>query len=196
MENNNYNLYFDIANESDIPGIMTIEKSFFATGVAYTEKDIRKWMKHNPNMFYVIRDNIGQVKAFTIMAPITEECYNKFKNGLVTDMNQFELSDIEITLQSDYYYFADVASLEKDTIASMLLFKNILPIMWEHTHYIVTTPITEEGKNKSRRLGAKNINGEDYLELNKPCYIEVATCKNIAQKYIGTIEKILSRRKK
>ena len=196
MENNISNLYFDIAKESDIPEIMTIEETFFATGVSYTEENIRKWMNYNPNMFYVIRNNIGQVKAFTIIAPITEECYNKFKNGSISDMNQFELSDIEVTLQSDYYYFADVAALEKDAIASMLLFKNILPIMWEHTHYIVTTPITEEGKNKAKRLGAKNITGENYLELNKPCYIEVATCKSIAQKYIGTIEKILSRRKK
>jgi len=196
MEKNNYDLYFDIANESDIPGIMNIENSFFGKEIAYREEEIRKWMRHNQNMIYVIRDSIGQVKAFTIIAPITEECYNKFKNNTISDMNQFELSDIEVTLQSDYYYFADVAAQEKDAIASMLLFKNILPILWENTHYIVITPITEEGKNKSKRLGAKNKNGEDSLNLNEACYIEVETCKNIAEKYIGTIERILKRRKK
>jgi len=193
---NNKDLYFDLANEYDIEGIMEIEENFFQSGVAYKKEDIIKWMNYNPNMFYVVRDSEGRVKAFTIIAPITEECYKKFKSGIITDMNEFELSDIMITLQSDYYYFADVASKQKDAIAAMILFNNILPIIWENTHYVVTTPITDAGRNKARKLGAKNSNGEELLTLNVPCYIEVASSKEKAQRLIEQAKKILARQKK
>ena len=196
MEINNQELYFGLAKEVDIPQIMALEEKFFSSGVAYLEDDVRKWMTYNPNMFYVVKDDLGCIRAFTIMAPITKECYMKFRNGIVTDMNEFELSDLLVSLQSDYYYFADVVSDKKDAIAAMILFNNILPIIWNNTHYVVTTPITDAGRNKARKLGAKNNLGGYELSLNKPCYVEVPESRERAENLIRQANKILARKKK
>lgn len=187
--------YFDVANENDILGIMEIEDKYFGK-LAYKEEDIRKWMQCNSNMIYVVRNNEDKVIAFTIIAPITYECYEKFRNGFITDMNQFELTDICTTLQSDYYYFADVVSDNKNPIASMIIFKNILPILWTNAKYIVTTPVTDNGRNKAAKLGAKNIDGEVNLTLNESCYIDVSSAKIIAEKMVSIMDKALKRTKK
>ena len=192
MERYNNGYVFDLAKEEDISGIMELELKYFES-LSYREEDIRKWLYHNPNMIYVVRDN-NKVIAFTIIAPITDKCYDKFKNGIVTDMNEFELSDIEVTMDSDYYYFADVVSDNKNPIASMIMFKHILPIFWEKAKYIVTTPITNGGKNKAVKLKAKDIHGENNLELYKPCYVDVVEATETAKKMVKKIEKVLNRK--
>ena len=184
---------FDLATVEDIKGIMELELKYFNT-LAYKEEDIIKWLKHNREMFYVVKDNTNKVVAFTIIVPITKNCYNKFKSGIVTDMNEFALSDIETTMESDYYYFADVVSDNKNTIASMIIFKHILPILWEKPKYIVTTPITNNGKNKALKLRAKNINGDSILELNNPCYINVEEATEVAKSMVSRIKKVLERK--
>lgn len=189
--NNGY--IFDLAKEEDIKGIMELELKYFNT-LAYKEEDIRKWLKHNRKMFYVVKDNTNKVVAFTIIVPITENCYNKFKNGLVTDMNEFYLSDIKTTMESDYYYFADVVSDNKNPIAAMIMFKHILPILWEKPKYIVTTPLTNSGKNKASKLKATNIDGDSILELNKPCYINVEEATDTAKDMVNTIKKVLEKK--
>lgn len=193
MEKYRNGYVFDLATVEDIKGIMELELKYFNT-LAYKEEDIRKWLKHNREMFYVVKDNTNKVVAFTIIVPITKNCYNKFKSGIVTDMNEFALSDIETTMESDYYYFADVVSDNKNTIASMIIFKHILPILWEKPKYIVTTPITNNGKNKALKLRAKNINGESILELNNPCYINVEEATEVAKSMVSTIKKVLERK--
>lgn len=193
MKKYNNGYIFDLAKEEDIKGIMELELKYFKE-LSYKEDDIRKWIKRNSSMIYVVRDSNNIIIAFTIIAPITNNCYNKFKSGIVTDMNEFELEDIETTMESDYYYFADVVSDDKNPIASMIMFKHILPIFWEKAKYVVTTPITNNGKNKAIKLKARNINGESTLELNKPCYVDVVESTETAKKMVNTIEKVLKRK--
>ena len=194
MEKYSNGYCFDLASKEDISGIIELENKYFEEDIVYKEEEIRKWISYNPNMIYVVRDSNNKVIAFTIIAPITEECYNKFRGGLITDMNEFEQSDIMVTLQSDYYYFADVVSDNKNPIASMIMFRNILPILWENTHYIVTTPVTDAGKNKAIKLGAKNTYGESTLKLEEPCYVEVSSSKPIAEKMVSAMNKILKKK--
>ena len=189
-----YNGYvFDLAKEEDIKGIMELELKYFDT-LAYKEEDIRKWMKHNNEMFYVVKDNENKVIAFTIIAPITENCYNKFKCGIFTDMNEFELNDITDTMESDYYYFADVVSDKKNALAAMIIFKHILPILWEKPKYIVATPVSNSGKNKALKLKAKNLNGDSILDLGKPCYINVGEAAETAKSMVDTIKRVLEKK--
>lgn len=193
MEKYRNGYVFDLAKEEDIKGIMEIELKYFES-LAYKEEDIIKWMQHNNEMFYVVKDAENKVIAFTIIAPITKNCYNKFKNGIVKDMNEFNLSDIETTMESDYYYFADVVSDKKNSIAAMIIFKHILPILWEKPKYIVTTPVTNSGKNKALKLKAKNLNGNSNLELEEPCYINVKEATETAMEMVETIKKVLARK--
>ena len=185
---------FDVAREEDILGIIGLESKYFSEKIAYKEEDIRRWLNHNRNMIYVVRDTENRVKAFTIIVPISFNAYNKFKDGKLTDMDKIDLEDIGTSIKSDYYYFADVVSDDKNPLSSMIIFRNILPILINNAKYIVTTPVTNEGRNKAKKLGAININNGDDLSLNEPCYIDVASAEVIANKMITVIDKAMNRR--
>ena len=185
-----------VAEDYDIDGIMAIEENFFKEKeISYKREDIIKWMNFNRNMFYVVRDTNNQVVAFTILVPITEDCYCKFKQGKNNDLDKLQLGDIVPYMESDYYYFADVACLNKDANASMIIFRTVLPFLIENTKYIVTTPVTKEGQIKASKLCAKNTFGESSLELGVPCYIKVEEAIETAKRMIAITDKFIERSK-
>lgn len=191
------NLEFSVADYYDVDGIMAIEEKYFSSnGIAYTKEDIIKWMAYNPEMVYVVRDEEKQVKGFTIIVPLTKIGYDKYRNGLVKDLDKLELSDIVSSMESEYYYFADVACDNKNKVASMVLFNNILPILLEKAKYIVTTPVTKEGRNKAVRLYAKNASGDASIELDEPCYIDVEEARKEARHIIEVTTNFLNKGKK
>lgn len=159
---------FEVATIKDIDEIISIEEEFFENGVAYTKEFIITWMKHNPNMFFVVKDNNLKIKGFTILAPITEECYQKLKNNEITDMINFKQTDVLNTIQSEYYYFADIASSKKDSLASISLLHGIQKHLSQNAHFIAATPITEDGVRISKYFGFGPT-----VEKGKNCFKEV-----------------------
>lgn len=159
---------FKAATFADIDGIVAIEEEFFENGVAYTVEFLREWMTYNPNMFFVVKDNNQTIKAFTILAPVTEECYQKLCTNEVTDMISFKKEDVLNSIQSEYYYFADIASAKKDPIASISLLQGIQMHLSENAHYIAATPITDDGVRISKYFGF----GPD-VEKGRNCFVEV-----------------------
>lgn len=144
---------FSIATGEDVKGIIEIEKNFFDKGVAYTEDFIQDWMNYNPNMFYVVKDNNNVVKAFTILVPVTEQCYQALIKNEITDMNQFQKEHVLNEIQSKYYYFADIAASNKDPFASVSLLNGIQIYLCENAQYVVTTPITNDGERVCQLFG-------------------------------------------
>ena len=159
---------FKAATIEDIAKMVAIEEEFFENGIAYTADFISTWMQYNPNMFYVVKDSDGTVKAFTILVPITEACYEKLKRNEITDMISFKEEDVLNSIQSEYYYFADIASSKKDPLASFSLLKGIQKFLGDNAHYIATTPITDDGVRISIRFGFG-----PQVKKGENCFVEV-----------------------
>ena len=173
---------FTIATTEDIESIVEIEKKYFEKSVAYTSEFIRKWIDYNPNMFYVVKDRNNNIKAFTILVPITEVCFNKLSRNEINDMNQFEKSDVLQTAQSEFYYFADIATFNKDPLSTVSLLNGIQKYLCNYAHYVAATPITDDGLRISKIFGFGPI-----LERGKNCFVEITP--EIKEKYQDGFEK-------
>lgn len=160
---------FEKANIKDAKAISNIEKEYFEEGIAYTEEFIKDWMNYNPEMFWVVRDELGIVKAHTILVPVTRECYQRLYKNQIHDMLEFKKEDVLQTEQADYYYTASIA-ITKDVInklkVSSVLLSGIICYFYEHGERIITTPITEAGLSITKSLGYSAINGIDDINNN------------------------------
>lgn len=159
---------FTVATIDDIKGIVDIEAKYFENGIAYTSEFIKKWLAYNPNMFYVVKDKNDNIKAFTILVPITENCFNKLKENEINDMNQFDEGDVLQTVQSEFYYFADIATFNKDPLSTVSLLNGIQKHLCANAHYVAATPITNDGLRISKIFGFGPI-----LEKGKNCFVEI-----------------------
>jgi len=159
---------FTVATINDVDGIVEIEKKYFESGIAYTSEFIKKWINYNPNMFYVVKDKNNNIKAFTILVPITQDCFNKLRRNEINDMNQFEESDILQTVQSEFYYFADIATFNKEPLSTVSLLNGIQKHLCANAHYVAATPITDDGLRISKIFGFGPI-----LEKGKNCFVEI-----------------------
>lgn len=159
---------FTVATFEDVEGIVDIEKNFFEKGVAYTADFIEDWMNYNPNMFYVVKDRNDVVRAFTILVPITKECYMALKKNEITDMNEFKKEDVLVTTQSEYYYFADIAATNKEPLAAVSILNGIQIYLCQNAHYVATTPITNDGERVSKIFGFGPL-----VEKGKNCFLEI-----------------------
>lgn len=154
---------FEKAKPEDLETIASIEKEFFGDyEKAFDLEFFKKWYDYNPNIFYVVRDDTGEVKAFTIMVPVTKETYDRISQGEIDDMYDFELSDTVKEVEWPYYYFADIAISKKNKpvdymISARHLFKGIVDFLKENSKYILTTPVTTSGKKMCEVMGFKKI---------------------------------------
>lgn len=166
---------FQIANIDDAKAIADIESEHFDEGIAYTEDFVKNWMNYNSEMFYVVKDENGNVVAHTILVPVTSECYDKLRKNLVHDMLEFNKDDVLDNKDSDYYYAASIAvkkeAIRKISVLSSLI-SGIIQYFSEYGHYIITTPITKAGLTITQSLGYKAINGENVINNNYEIVIE------------------------
>lgn len=162
------NYKFTKARVEDIKQMVEIEQLFFENGIAYTEAFIENWMSYNDNMFYVIRNKKEQIKGFTILVPITKECYQLLLNNEIKDMMEFKKEYVLQTIQSEYYYFADVAVNKQDPLAALSILNEIQIFLCRNAHYVATTPITDDGERVCHffHFGPK-------IEKGQNCFLEI-----------------------
>ena len=140
----------------------------------YDLEFIKKWYKHNPGMFLVVREvDTRKVVAFTITAPITEEAYNLFMEQKIFDMDDswedYVLkSDDAVPIPSKYFYFADICMSEDRVPRGMTSKVDVLFTLYEGignildpnktgVEHIVSTAITEEGFRASTGMNFECI---------------------------------------
>ena len=186
-------LKFEKAKETDIPELVAIEKEFFdGYSRIFDEVNMTKWFYHNPDMFYVVKDNNDEIKAFTIITPVTDELYTKLRNGEVTDLFDFKGEEVPTDFNSDFYYIADACVKGKSSnlgfikIAGTLLI-NIAKILKENAKLVITSPITDASKNLCSHLNFKLISSEMFE--GKECGVYELECSD--QKY----EELIKNRK-
>ena len=159
---------FEVATKEDVESMIRIEETFFEKGVAYNKEFILKWMEYNPYMFYKVEDRNGSLKAFTILVPITADCYHSLVRGEMNDMISFREEDVLKETKSEYYYFADIAAASKDALASYSILNGIQIYLCQNAHYVATTPLTEDGIRICELFGFGPV-----LEKGKNCFLEI-----------------------
>lgn len=184
---------FENASSNDIKAIAEIEHEYFEEGVAYTEEFIKKWMEYNPNIFWVVKDEVGKVVAHTILVPVTEECYEKLYQNEIHDMIEFRETDVLQDEDSDYYYTASIA-VEKEYRSRLTvvntLFVGIISYFSQHGSRIITTPITTDGLKITKSLGYRAIDGKDRVDTNYEIVIGKEPNHPIRKKYSRVLKMI------
>lgn len=164
---------FGLANESDIGQIAKMEEKYFkGYERLFTYDFLKKWYVHNKNMYYTVKKN-DKVLAFAIFVPITLELHNRLLEGEVSDLFDFEKSEVCCTNHSDYYYLADICvdDVSAGAKAVGILIKELFRAMQDKVKYVTTSPITKLGLKMTEHIGFKKVAQESYNGKNYDIYL-------------------------
>lgn len=67
---------FDVAIPEDMPAIVDIDKRTF--GVDITEETYLRWMRKNPESFFVLRDSKDKIVGYACLLPMKKEVMDRF----------------------------------------------------------------------------------------------------------------------
>lgn len=172
--------FFQNATCEDIPQILAIEEEFFQKDIAFTEEFLKKWFNYNPNMFYVVKGVKGNVEAFAILVPVTENLYRQLQNGKVHDLSQFSRDEVKNTVKAEYYYIADIAASSRKTGPSIELIRGMIKFLGHNTHWVIATPVTNDGFQLCKTMGFKSGDHDATLGYN----YELEITDTLRRKYI------------
>jgi len=188
------NIAFEKAKETDIKGMAEIEKLFFGSyGRAFDEESLTKWFLHNPDMFYVVKDELDELQAFAIVAPVTEGLYQKLRTGQESDMYDFKEEDVVKTFESKYFYLADICIKDQENISQYLkvatvLIGEMMKLMYVNAKYVLATPVTEKGLKISKTIGFVPV-ATDIVDGQEYPVCEIVVTEEKYQKYKGLIDR-------
>ena len=171
-------IVFAQAKSQDLPAMAAIEQEFFGDyDKAFNLDFLKKWFAHNPDMFFVIRNEMNTVLGFVILSPVTEKLYARLIAGEVFDFFDFPEEDVLVSMNSDYYYVSDICITRKAKISNLAATINIIggmiEVLSEKAKHVTACPVTKEGAGLCRTIGMKKVaesehNGQAYTicELN------------------------------
>ena len=173
------NLFFDKAKSEDFGGILDIEEEYFSSyGRALDKESMTKWFNHNHDMFYVVKNEVGEVLATTILVPVVEELYEKLKSGQVSDLFDFKEEEVPKNSNSNYFHLESVCATKKKGVlnfykAANIMLRNMIDVVYMKTDakYVTTSPITEEGKKIVESVGFVFSSYETYEGEKYPIYV-------------------------
>lgn len=165
-------IVFTKARSEDLQTMAAIEQEFFGDyDKSFDVSFFEKWFAHNPDMFFVIRDETNAVLGFVILTPVTEKLYTRLISGDVFDFFDFSEEDVLASMNSDYYYVSDICITRKVKISSLGATINIIggmiEILSEKAKYVTACPVTKEGAGLCKTIGMKKVaesehNGQSY----------------------------------
>ena len=176
------------ASYDDLVGMAEIEKEFFGNySKAFDLEFLRRWYKYNSSMFYVVKDEKGDVLAFTIMTPITKNAYDRMLCGTMNDMYDFLKIDVLRGQKSDYYYVSDICvSKEKNAnsyfrVVSFLM-AGLIKYLSENAYYILVSPVTKDGTALCEHIGFKKV-ASSFFDGNEYPICELIATEEYKNKY-------------
>ena len=172
----NENLVFTKATKDDLKDIGAIELEFFKDyEKSFTSEFLEKWFGYNPDMFYVVKKAGLDTVGFIILTPVSEQLHNRIVAGEVFDFFDFPEADVLNSMQSDYFYVADIClSGEKKYSylnAVIVLIGNMFRILADSARFITTCPVTEEGLKICHTLGMRKTAEAIDSESRYPIYL-------------------------
>lgn len=159
---------FTNAKIKHIEEIANIEKQYFSGySRAFDITFLTRWYQYNADMFYVVTDTTGEVRAFLILVPVTEALYKKLIRGEISDLFDFSENEVLKNFASEYYYIADICVSKRNqgigylVVASQLI-KGFIKLVEPYAKYIVTSPITKDGVRLCEKIGFEKVSEEVY----------------------------------
>ena len=123
-------------------------------------QELVKWYNHNCEMFYVVKKvETSQVLGFHILVPIKECLYEKILKGLASDICDFKFEEVEEELHSKFYFLQQVCAFKAASVkVRVMLIGSCFKLIYENAgELVLTSPITEEGKKISSKVGFKPL---------------------------------------
>lgn len=154
---NDLPIFSKVEDEKDIIEMAKIEEHFFSDyAKKLTPEILLDWYNHNSDMFYVVKDNEGNVKGFTILTPVTEDLYGKIRSGETVELVDFNKEDVTRTLDTDFFFISDICVVGDNPIersfSAAILAANIAEILFAKTNEreiegkVLTVAITDDSK--------------------------------------------------
>ena len=163
---------FTQAKSEDLQAMAAIEQEFFGGyEKSFDVAFLKKWFFHNPDMFFVIRDEANTVLGFVILTPVTEKLYARLIAGDIFDFFDFHEDDVLASMNSNYYYVSDICITRKAQLSNLAATINIIggmiEILSEKAKYVTACPVTKAGAGLCRTIGMKKAavsehHGQDY----------------------------------
>lgn len=183
---NDMPIFSKVNSFEEIIEIAKIEEHFFSDyAKKLTPEILLDWYNHNSDMFYVVKDNEGNVKGFTILTPVTEDLYEKIRSGETVELVDFNKEEVPRTLDTDFFFISDVCVLGDNpngrSFSTASLAGNIAEIFYAKTKErgvegkVLTVAITEDSqrlcKNHMSFIPVRGVNiaGVDGVILELLC---------------------------
>lgn len=162
------------ATEEDLLGVLKIEEEYFGDyDRSLKYEDISRWYTHNPDMFYVVKSDEGEVLAASIFVPITKETYDRIIRGEISDIYSFKEEDVFTNFDTDYFHLESVAATKtKGQLTfykiSVTALRGIIKEIALNAKHVTSSPITDEGKKTLESFGftprsIEDHNGEKFV---------------------------------
>jgi radical SAM protein with 4Fe4S-binding SPASM domain len=169
------NIVFVPAKEEELSSILQIEWSDFpGYGHIFNVDSIKFWYKHNPRMFWVVKDSQNWVLGYASIVPINEILYNRICKGEFSSLVQFPSADVLKSGEfSKYYHLEVLASVPSKTAsrAGRSLLKSIGYYLLENSEYVTASPVTEIGIRLCKHFNFKHVADECLDNMSYPIYV-------------------------
>jgi radical SAM protein with 4Fe4S-binding SPASM domain len=164
------NLKFAPAEYEELSSILQLEWANFSDFAnAFSVDSIKKWYKHNPNMFWVVKDTSNWILGYVVLVPVSERLYNDICNGQYSALVEFSEQCVQKTNNSAFYHIEVLAKIPNiiEQIVGSFLIKNTGTFLVNNAKYITATPMTEVGLKLCNFFdftycSSEEINGKQY----------------------------------
>ncbi len=169
------NISFVPAKEYELSSILQIEWSDFpGYGHIFNVDSIKLWYKHNPDMFWVVKDSQNWVLGYATLVPINEILYKRICKGEFSSLVQFPSDQVLKSGESSKYYHLEVlASVPSRTAsrAGRSLIKSIGNYLIENSEYVTASPVTEIGTRLCKYFNFQYTADECLDNISYPIYV-------------------------
>jgi len=163
---------FSNAKEEELSSILQIEWSDFPRyGHIFSVKSIQNWYKHNPKMFWVVKDSRNWILGYATLVPLTKKLFNDICLGKFSSLNEFPEKEVYKRNKSDYYHVEVIAMVPSRTAsrAGRYLIKSVSNLLIDKK-FVTTSPITEIGLRLCKFFEFNFVTNEIIDGNNYPIY--------------------------
>lgn len=178
-------IVFSFAKKDELSSILQLEwVNFPGYRHLFSVESIKKWYKHNPKMFYVVRDSRRWILGYATVVPISEELFKNIRHGKFSSLDSFPEKEVLRNENTHYFHIEVVATLP--SMAAMgvgrFVIKSVGSYLLKHAKHVTTSPITEIGLRLCNYFGFEYVTDEKLNGEKYPIYILEIDKKDISTK--------------
>ncbi len=181
-------LKYEKLKKNELSSVLQIEWLMFAGyGHVFSVDNIRQWYKHNPDMFYVVKDKHNWILGYAVIVPVSKQLYKKICSGLYSSLIDFPARGVIRKNKSEYCHIEVIATIygNRSTRAGSFLIKKLgetlLDLMVKH---VTASPIKDVGVGLCNYFDFKHSADEEYEGSRYPIY-KLDISKSVVKKKLA-----------